>query len=179
MEKDNYIEIEVPINDRDTWMTELRDELRRFGVKWQNGFYHITLAFIHGSTDEERSKITAIADELLAGQRPYSITFGEIDAFTTKGRRTHIIFLRPTENNVAFTNMVQTLRNRIKDVSNVMEPDFQLHITLGRVDAKNVTLAELKKAIEYVDAPDEDVVLRKINHRLFKDYGKPLKCVTL
>lgn len=175
MNKDNYIEIEVPINDKGLWMTELRDELRRYGVKWQNGFYHITLAFIHDSSDEERNKITAIADEVLSSQKPYSMTFGEIDAFTTKGRRTHVIYLRLSEDNATFTKMVQTLRSRIAEVADGMEPDFQLHVTLGRVDAANATLKELKSAIEFVDAPEEDIVLRKVNHRLFKEYDKPIK----
>lgn len=175
MTKDNYIEIEVPISSGSSWMDELHSELRRFDVKWQNGFYHITMAFMHNSTDEERKTITDIVDDVIASQNAFPMTFGELDAFTTRGKRTHVIYLRPTESNTAFNKMVNTLRSRISEVTTEMEPDFQLHVTLGRVDATNVTLQNLKKAIEYVDAPEDDIVLRKINHQTFKEYGKPIK----
>ena len=175
MKKDNYIEIEVPINGRSSWMDELHSELRRYGVKWQNGFYHITMAFIHNSTDEERQAITDIVDDVIAGQNAFPMTFGELDAFTTRGKRTHVIYLRPTESNTAFNQMVNTLRSRISEVTTEMEPDFRLHVTLGRVDASNVTLQELKKAIAFIDAPEEDIVLRKVNHQIFKEYGKSIK----
>lgn len=175
MKKDNYIEIEVPINGRSSWMDELHSELRRYGVKWQNGFYHITMAFIHNSTDEERQAITDIVDDVIAGQNAFPMTFGELDAFTTRGKRTHVIYLRPIESDSAFNQMVNTLRSRISEVTTEMEPDFQLHVTLGRVDASNVTLQELKKAIAFIDAPEEDIVLRKVNHQIFKEYGKSIK----
>lgn len=175
MIKDNYIEIEVPISSRSSWMDELHSELRRYGVKWQNGFYHITMAFIHNSTDEERQTITDIVDDVLDGQNAFSMTFGELDAFTTRGKRTHVIYLRPTESNNAFNRMVNTLRSRIAEMTTEMEPDFQLHVTLGRVDASNVSLSELKKAIAFVDALEEEITLRKINHQTFKEYGKPIK----
>ena len=175
MTKDNYIEIEVPISSRSSWMDELYGELRRYGVKWQNGFYHITMAFIHNSTDEERKAITDIVDDVIASQNAFPMTFGELDAFTTRGKKTHVIYLRPTGSNAVFNNMVNTLRSRIAEVTTEIEPDFQLHVTLGRVDASNVSLSDLKKAIEFVDAPEEDITLRKINHQVFKEYGKPIK----
>lgn len=179
MTKDNYIEIEVPISNKSSWMNELHSELRRFGVKWQNGFYHITMAFIHNSTDEERNSITAIVDDAIVNQEAFPMTFGELDAFTTRGRRTHVIFTRPSEENSSFNKMVNTLRNRIAEVATEVEPDFQLHVTLGRVDAANVTLSELRKAIKFVNAPEEKIILRKINHQAFKEYGKPIKCWNL
>ena len=45
------------------------------------------------------AKVQQIVDDVLASQNAFPMTFGELDVFTTRGKRTHVIYLRPTESN--------------------------------------------------------------------------------
>ena len=46
-----YLEIKVPISYNAPWFSELRKALKDMPVHWQNGYYHITMAFL----DETRN----------------------------------------------------------------------------------------------------------------------------
>ena len=41
-----YLELKVPIQYDSTWFAELRKALNDISVKWQKGFFHITMVFI-------------------------------------------------------------------------------------------------------------------------------------
>ena len=41
-----YIEIQVPIRNDAVWFEKLRCVCQNIDVKWQMGYYHITMAFI-------------------------------------------------------------------------------------------------------------------------------------
>ncbi len=41
-----YLELQVPLSTDAPWLQELRQALRPSPVQWQQGFYHITMAFI-------------------------------------------------------------------------------------------------------------------------------------
>ena len=45
----NYLELNIPFQRNAQWYRELSDAMQdeRIPVRWQNGFYHITVAFIH------------------------------------------------------------------------------------------------------------------------------------
>lgn len=42
----SYLEIKVPISHDDYWFRELRDLLDGVDIRWQRGYYHITMAFL-------------------------------------------------------------------------------------------------------------------------------------
>ena len=41
-----YLEIKVPLRYDAIWFEELRRAFQQIEVKWQTGFFHITMAFI-------------------------------------------------------------------------------------------------------------------------------------
>ena len=41
-----YLEIQVPLDYDHPWLAELRAACSHIPVRWQNGFFHITMAFI-------------------------------------------------------------------------------------------------------------------------------------
>ena len=45
----NYIELKIPVQRNAQWYRELCDAMQEehIPVRWQNGFYHITVAFVH------------------------------------------------------------------------------------------------------------------------------------
>ena len=42
----SYIEIKVPISWDEPWFQDLREELDGVNIRWQRGYYHITMAFL-------------------------------------------------------------------------------------------------------------------------------------
>ena len=42
----SYIELKVPIRWEEPWFEELRDLLDDVNIRWQHGYYHITMAFL-------------------------------------------------------------------------------------------------------------------------------------
>ena len=47
----SYIEIKVPISFDEYWFQELRDLLNGVDIRWQRGYYHITMAFLDFAPD--------------------------------------------------------------------------------------------------------------------------------
>ena len=43
----SYLEIYVPIQFDEPWFVELRNALTGVPVRWQTGYYHITMAFLN------------------------------------------------------------------------------------------------------------------------------------
>jgi DNA replication protein DnaC len=48
-EERNYLELKIPISQYAEWLSNLCDAMAKEGiyVKWQNGWYHITVMFIY------------------------------------------------------------------------------------------------------------------------------------
>ena len=76
-----YLEIKVPISYDALWFAELRKALKDIPVHWQNGYYHITMAFL----DETRNlaEVEAIMHKYLDNANAVSITFDKLDVFST------------------------------------------------------------------------------------------------
>ena len=76
-----YLEIKVPISFDAPWFCELRKALNDFPVYWQNGYYHITMAFL----DETKNipMVDAIMHKYLDNAKAVSITFDKLDVFST------------------------------------------------------------------------------------------------
>ena len=45
----NYLEFKIPVQRNAQWYKDLYEAMQevRIPVRWQNGFYHITVAFVH------------------------------------------------------------------------------------------------------------------------------------
>ena len=77
----SYLEIKVPISYNALWFAELRKALKDMPVHWQNGYYHITMAFL-GDT-RNLPEVEAIVHSYLDNANAVSMTFKKLDEFTT------------------------------------------------------------------------------------------------
>ena len=71
----NYLEFKIPVQRNAQWYKELCEAMQevRIPVRWQNGFYHITVAFLHDDlhVKELREAFACI----LSGKKAPSITW--------------------------------------------------------------------------------------------------------
>ena len=158
----SYIEVEVPIKQDAEWFRDLREKMSERGidVKWQNGHYHITLLFIY-KLPENYHPGAIIFQSMQYKAAPF-LTFDKVDAFTTKSGH-HIIYLTSTSPSEKFTEMVECVRETVDRLGCEYAPEFKLHVTLGQVDAKQISLNDLKQAIREVCVPS--FTLRLFNAR--------------
>ena len=86
----SYLEIKVPISFDEYWFRELRDLLDGVDIRWQRGYYHITMAFL----DETPERVNLIPglNSLLSDATAPTITFDRLDAFAS-GYHRHVIHL--------------------------------------------------------------------------------------
>lgn len=146
-----YFEIKVPIDGNADWMKEIKQSLSDIDVHWQNGFYHITAAFI--SNTVEYSKVVSIIDKHLVKQQSiFSISLDNIDAFTIKDGHIHIIHLASSYIPSGLSIWIDNLRSDLLANSIDIEPDFKLHVTLARVPTSGIGLEELRRRITMPDS---------------------------
>lgn len=79
---ETYIEIEVPVRKSDGWLGELMQAMEEgfVPVRWQNGNYHITLAFLKKVPSIE--EVIAIMNRHLASFEAPELTFDKIGSFS-------------------------------------------------------------------------------------------------
>ena len=174
---ETYIEIEVPVRKSAGWLGELKQTMKEGYVpfRWQNGFYHITLAFLEKVRSKE--EVIAIMNRDLASFEAPELTFDKLDAF---GKRSGggVVFLTCSEVPESFLRMVDALRQDLEAAGCVIEADFKLHVTLGRVDKDaRVDAGRLRELTESVDVPAFSLRLKNVNYREFR--GKTLCSLTL
>ena len=160
-----YIEIQVPIRNNAVWFEKLRCVCQNIDVKWQMGYYHITMAFI----DETPIGIDLrpLLQKHLGTFIAPTITFDKLDAFTaTSGM--HIINLTATEVPQSFLAVVQAIRSDFKSAGCVINSEFRLHVTLGRVKDPHVQLPELQKMLEAISLPAFSLTLTDVDYRVFR-----------
>ena len=77
----SYLEIKVPISFDDYWFRELRDLLDGVDIRWQRGYYHITMAFLDFAHDGVNlvPGLSNILDDAMAP----TLTFDRLDAFAS------------------------------------------------------------------------------------------------
>lgn len=173
----SYLEIKVPVSFDDYWFRELRDLLDGVEIRWQRGFYHITMVFLDFAPDGI-NLVPGINEHVKEAIAP-AITFDRLDAFTAGNGRTHVIYLTASEIPEDFMALVQAIRRYMKGKGCLIQSDFKLHVTLGRVQDSRVNLRFIKDAIRQVELPDITLDLTEVDYRVFKDYGKPLAHWTL
>ena len=167
----SYIEIKVPISFDDYWFREMRDLLDGVNIRWQRGYYHITMAFLDYAPDGV-NMIPGLTEILSEAVAP-TITFDTLDAFSSGARR-QVIHLTTTDAPADFMALVEDVRRFFKSKGCEIQSDFKLHVTLGRVQDPRMNVRKLKDIISQVDMPEFTMELTEVDYRVFKDYGKPL-----
>ena len=165
----NYFAIEVAnLSRRADWFEQLREVLRNVRVKWQRDVYHITMSFIQGDPDYISEYVGNIQNELKQ-YHVQTLKFDKLGVFTTESGW-HIIYLeasRPTGN---FRNMVNMIREQVGKYP-VKQSDLKLHVTLGQVDARTISLDELQRLVSRIHLRSFILKLPRVYHR-YKGSGK-------
>jgi len=165
----SYLEIKVPISFDEYWFRELRDLLDGVDIRWQRGYYHITMAFL----DETPERVNLIPglNSLLSDATAPTITFDRLDAFAS-GYHRHVIHLTTSDAPADFLALVEDVRRHFKSKGCVIQSDFRLHVTLGRVQDPRMNVHQLKDIISQVDLPPFTIDLTDVEYRIFR--GKTL-----
>ncbi|MDY6301087.1 MAG: 2'-5' RNA ligase family protein [Bacteroidales bacterium] len=165
----SYLEIKVPISFDEYWFRELRDLLDGVDIRWQRGYYHITMAFL----DETPERVNLIPglNSLLCDATAPTITFDRLDAFAS-GYHRHVIHLTTSDAPADFLALVEDVRRHFKSKGCVIQSDFRLHVTLGRVQDPRMNVHQLKDIISQVDLPPFTIDLTDVEYRIFR--GKTL-----
>lgn len=160
-----YLEIQVPLRNDSFWFVELRRICQDIDIKWQMGYYHITMAFI----DETPIGIDMrpILEKHFRTFSAPTITFDKLDAFTTTSGM-HIINLTATEVPQSFWAVVQAIRSDFKSAGCVINSEFCLHVTLGRVKDPHVQLSGLQKMLQTISLPAFSLTLTDVDYRVFR-----------
>lgn len=165
----SYLELKVPIRYEDSWFKELRDLLDGVDIRWQRDYYHITMAFLDFAPDNVnmRPGLNGILDEAVAP----TITFDKLDAFAS-GPHRQVIHLTTTDAPADFLALVEDVRRYFKSKGCVIQSDFRLHVTLGRVQDPSMNVRKLKDIISQVQLPVFTMTLQDVEYRIFR--GKTL-----
>ena len=172
----SYLEIKVPISYDDSWFRQLRGLLEGVNIRWQRGFYHITMAFLDYAPDNV-NMIPGL-NELLNDAIAPTITFDKLDAFAS-GYHRQVIHLTTTHAPEDFMDLVEDVREFFLAKGCEIQSDFKFHVTLGRVQDPRMNVRKLQDIISEVDMSTFTLDLTDVDYRVFKDYGKPLGHWTL
>ena len=165
----SYLEIKVPISVDDYWFRELRDLLDGVDIRWQRAYYHITMAFLDYAPDNVNMSpgLNGILGEALSP----TITFDKLDAFASGAHR-QVIHLTTTDVPEDFLEVVDDVRQFFKAKGCVIQSDFKLHVTLGRVQDPRMNVRKLQDIIKQVQLPAITLELADVEYRVFR--GKSL-----
>ena len=160
-----YLEIKVPISFDAPWFIELRKALKDFPVYWQNGYYHITMAFL----DETKNlpMVDAIMHKYLDNANAISITFDKLDVFSTWSGL-FIVHLTATRIPEVFQSLVNEIRNDLTLTGSKIQSDFRLHVTLGRISEPKADIDDIGFLIDEVDFPPLSLTLDEVEYREFR-----------
>ena len=165
----SYLEIKVPISFDDYWFQELRDLLDGVDIRWQRGYYHITMAFLDFAPDNVNMRPGL--NEILGDAVAPAITFDTLDAFAS-GPHRQVIHLTTSDAPEDFLELVEDVRRFFKSKGCTIQSDFRLHVTLGRVQDPKMNVHKLKDIISQVDIPTFTLELADVEYRVFR--GKSL-----
>ena len=160
-----YLEIQVPLRNDIAWFEELRNICKNIDVKWQMGYYHITMAFIDDTPIGVDFR--PLLEKHFRTFAAPTLTFDKLDAFTAMSGM-HIIYLTATDIPQSFMSLVQSIRSDLKTAGCVMNSEFRLHVTLGRVKDPNVQLPTLHKLLETINVPASSMTLTDVDYRVFR-----------
>ena len=165
----SYLEIKVPIKYEESWFRQLRDLLDGVDIRWQRGYYHITMAFLDFAPDNV-NMIPGL-NRILNDEVAPAITFDALDAFAS-GYHRQVIHLTTTNAPDNFLALVEEVRQYFRAKGCEIQSDFRLHVTLGRVQDPRMSVRKLKEIISQVDLPTFTTELTDVEYRIFR--GKTL-----
>ena len=165
----SYLELKVPIRYEDSWFQQLRSLLDGVDIRWQRGYYHITMAFLDFAPDGVNlvPGLNGILDEAMAP----TITFDKLDAFAS-GYHRQVIHLTTTDAPDDSIALVKDVRRYFISKGCEIQSDFKLHVTLGRVQDSRMNVRKLQDIISQVDLPTITMELTGVEYRVFR--GKTL-----
>ena len=174
-----YLQFHIPLDRRARWYRALKvalDGVR--GTRWQDGHFHVTVAFINDEVDVAGAgKLAEVMDGELAGMAAPVLTLDTLEAFTTQGGGIHIVYLTASRVPDEWAAFVDRMRARLIGLDYHLGP-FQLHVTLARVPAGSIDLEELRAGLVRIDVPKMSLALTKADYR-FKGAKKAVRPWTL
>ena len=164
----NYLEFKIPVHRNVQWHKELCEAMQevRIPVRWQNGFYHITVAFLHD--DLHVKELREAFSRILSGRKAPSITLDKIEAFQTQNGKEIIINIAPSHPSDELLTLINEMRTAAINSGSQISKDFFIHITLGRIDAQDATLDEVKDVLSTIDFEPFTVSIREAEYRYFR-----------
>ena len=163
----SYLELKVPIQNNAPWFKELRSKISEQGinVRWQNAYYHITIAFIYEKPQEK--SIRSLFFSCLKWRVAPSLTFDKLDAFAISTGR-HILYLTSEHPSEEFSAMVKEVRDTLAGTSCDFDKDFRLHVTLGRVFDERVGIGQLKTITSSIKVQPFTLYLPEVQYHEYK-----------
>lgn len=173
----NYLELKTPLRQSAKWFVNLRKAMveAKIPVRWQPGGFHLTVAFI--SNDQPVKALSVAFDKQLSDRKAPLQTFDKVDAFETKTGDEFILHLTSTQLSPTLQTLVGSLRKEAMNQGAVIENDFILHVTLGRIDAKKTTLEQVRRIAENIQVPSFTLLLQKTEYLYFR--GKSIQRWTM
>ena len=160
-----YLEIRVPIRYNDLWFQELRTACRGIPVKWQEDYYHITMAFCDETPRDV--DLRPILEKQLADCKAPVLTFDTLDAFSaTSGM--YIVNLGVSDIPSEFVSLVEDIRANLEAAGCVMQSEFKLHVTLGRIRNCSLKLSEIQAVAHSISLPPLTLQLTDVDYRVFR-----------
>lgn len=160
-----YLEIQVPFRYDAPWFKNLRTAFTDISVKWQEGFYHVTMAFL----DETPSNVDLrpILEKHLGQACAPTITFDKLNVFATRSGM-YIINLTSSSVPKEFLHLTESIRNDLKNIGCQMQSGFLFHVTLGRISERGVSISDLKLLLESVELSPFSLALTDVDYRVFR-----------
>lgn len=167
----SYLQLFVPLDRRARWYRALKVTLSGVrGTRWQDGHFHVTVAFINDDVDVAGAgKLAEVMDGELVGMAAPVLTFDTLEAFTTQGGGMHIVYLTASRVPDGWVAFVDRLRAKLIGLGYHLGP-FQLHVTLVRVPVGSIGLEDLRRHIGSVDAPQLSSTLTKADYRFYREF---------
>jgi 2'-5' RNA ligase len=166
---ETYFSIPVDIKTFSQWFKKLRIALSKSNVNWQDGHFHITPAFIAAvPSDFDPAAMSFSRDQRL------SIMLDRLKVFKSLSGD-YVIAITSSQPTQELSEFIEGLREELRgNGCKVTPPDFNLHITLGRVSASNMSIEYLDKILRGVVLPSFPLSLNKLSY-LQRDGHKIIK----
>lgn len=161
----SYLEIQVPLKYDAPWFIELRNVLNGNSVKWQTGYFHITMAFLNATP--ENLDLCPILEKHFARFNAPCITFDKLDVFTTYSGM-YIVHLSSTNVPDDFLKLTEAIRSDMRDAGCQIDSEFRLHVTLGRINDNGSTLPNLQDLVSSVSLASFTLKLTDVDYRVFR-----------
>lgn len=149
------------------WFKELRKKLdeHHIGVRWQNGFHHITVVFIYEGPTIDR--LESVFDKCLEGRVAPCLTFDKVDVFSISQGR-FIIYLTAEHPSYEFMTLVNDIRNAVKVTGCIFDDNYKLHVTLGRVYDESIEMKQLNEITSSISIPSFTFQLPEVRYMEYR-----------